>query len=139
MTAMKEATLLTPLREQVLKLIHEHNKPLSAYELLRELRKLRPNAEPPTIYRALSYLEEHHLIHRIDSTNTYTACAKPEDHHPGQFLLCNICGFALEIADPKITAIIQTTAANYEFMVDNHLTEIRGVCKNCQAQFLTKT
>ncbi len=127
----KRNLALTPLRATVLDLIYNYDKPVGAYELLRELRSSRPNAEPPTIYRALEFLTEHNLAHRIDTTNSYVACKHPENEHQGQFLLCITCGIAKEIIDSRILRAINQCASENNFIVNHNPTEIRGVCDSC--------
>ncbi len=125
---------LTPLRAEVLGIIYTCSKPVGAYDLLRKLRKSRPNAEPPTIYRTLDFLENNNLVHRLDSTNTYTACNHPESVHHGQFLLCTACGNAIEVEDKRIKRAITACAGDHEFKINRHPTEIHGLCVECQAE-----
>ncbi|MGZ8196385.1 MAG: transcriptional repressor, partial [Methylosarcina sp.] len=62
---------LTPIRHQVLSLIWESHKAVKAYELLDRLKPLKNAAKPATIYRALDFLIEQGLIHRIESLNAF--------------------------------------------------------------------
>src|SRR5579862_8652027 len=62
---------LTPLRVDVFNLICKSKQPITAYELLRQLRQTRSNAEPPTVYRVLEFLQSANLIHRIETSNAY--------------------------------------------------------------------
>lgn len=123
---------LTPLRQDVLTLVCRSTQPLGAYEILRQLRKHRPNAEPPTVYRVLEFLQSESLIHRIDSSNAYIACIHPHKSHGSQLLLCKTCGDATEIDDKKITKTLQNFAEFYGFTLTTDLTELRGVCKECR-------
>lgn len=125
---------LTPLREDVLKVICSSEQPLTAYQILRQIREVRSNAEPPTIYRVLEFLEQEHLIHRIATTNAYMVCVHPEVSHANQILLCNSCGDAVEIHDRKLSQVIKRSAETHGFCLGNELTEIRGVCESCQSR-----
>lgn len=58
---------LTPIRQRVLELIWESHKPLGAYDLLGMLAQEGHNAAPPTVYRALDFLQQYGLVHRIAS------------------------------------------------------------------------
>lgn len=128
----KRAIKLTPLREDVLALIYSAPQPIGAYELLRKLRKKRPNAEPPTVYRVLEFLLDQHLIHRVESLNAYVCCIQPEGPHQSQLLLCKHCGGAREVDDPLILEALAQCAETHGFVVENQLTEIRGTCTNCR-------
>jgi Fur family transcriptional regulator, zinc uptake regulator len=85
---------LTPLRRQVLALVLEAEQPMGAYALLERLRESRGPAAPPTVYRALEFLLENGLVHRIERLNAYTACVGPGHQHAHQFLICRRCGTA---------------------------------------------
>src|SRR5690606_301224 len=61
----------TPIRRKVLELLLRHERSLKAYELLDEIRIVQPNATPPTVYRALDFLLEEGLVHRVDTLNTF--------------------------------------------------------------------
>ena len=52
-------------------------------------------AAPPTVYRALDFLLENGLVHRISSLNAFVGCSLPGKPHAGQFLLCSGCGAAI--------------------------------------------
>jgi len=57
---------LTPIRHQVLELIWDSHKAVKAYELLDRIKPLQNAAKPATIYRALDFLIEQGLIHRVE-------------------------------------------------------------------------
>lgn len=138
-TKLKQAELichrqggqLTPLRLEVLALVYQAQGPISAYDLLRKLRESKPKAEPPTIYRALEFLQKHHLLHRIEKDNAYVACEYPNEQHTGYFLICNRCGNVNEIHAPALEQAIMTAATSHEFAVENYSMEITGVCHVC--------
>ena len=83
----KNGQRLTTLRQTVLKLVWSSHRPVGAYDILAMLSKgqERPVA-PPTVYRALDFLLEQELIHRIASLNAYIGCNSPDSPHDGTFL-----------------------------------------------------
>ena len=124
---------LTDLRKRVLELIWNSHRPVGAYALLDELKPDHPAAAPPTIYRALDFLQEHGLVHRIQSLNAFVGCDDPEHNHRGFFLICNDCGNAVEIEDRIIDKTVDETAANYGFEVQSRTLEATGLCQQCRA------
>src|SRR5687767_3862769 len=76
---------LTEQRRRVLELIWKSHAPVGAHTLLDRLREQGVRAQPPTVYRALEFLVENGLIHRIESLNAYIGCAEPAERHVGQF------------------------------------------------------
>ncbi|WP_415904803.1 Fur family transcriptional regulator [Neptuniibacter sp. QD48_55] len=122
----------TPIRELVLKTIWQSHKPLGAYELLPELAAAGFNSAPPTVYRALEFLQEQGLVHRIALLNAYIGCPHPSDHHEGSFLICRVCNNAVEIDTRKVSQDIQKQADTLGFKPEKQSIEVLGVCPSCQ-------
>ncbi|WP_085556361.1 Fur family transcriptional regulator [Azospirillum agricola] len=124
---------LTTLRRRVLELVWSSHRPRGAYAILEDLSQQDGKATAPlTVYRALEFLVEQGLVHRIESLNAYVGCAAPGPTHSGQFLVCEGCGDAAEIDDPQVRTAIETAAAARGFRVQRPTVEVRGVCKACQ-------
>ena len=124
---------LTEQRRRVLELIWLSHQPVGAYTLLDRLREDGVRAQPPTVYRALDFLVENGLIHRIESLNAYVGCAEPAERHVGQFLICTGCRSAAELDDPGIGIAIAARAKEIGFSVTRATVEIAGLCPNCRA------
>lgn len=122
---------LTPIRKNLLLLIYSHNKHVTAYELLRLLRKNNPKTEATTVYRALSFLEEQQLIHRIESQNSYTFCDAPTQVHHHQILLCKSCHNTKEISINFLEEALKKAAKQHDFILSDKATEIVGICSDC--------
>ena len=72
-----------PSGDVCMELIANSHGALKAYDLLDQLAKEHGAARPPTIYRALDFLIEQGLVHRIKSLrNTFLACHCPEHRAP---------------------------------------------------------
>ncbi|TAH33782.1 MAG: transcriptional repressor [Alphaproteobacteria bacterium] len=128
---------LTPIRKKVLHIIRGYNRPIGAYALLDEYKKDHPNAAPPTIYRALEYLMDQHLIHKIEKLNAYVACG--HDHNHGnhteavQILVCTKCGKTRETDATELNKSTAKLAKKLGFVVEQSILEVIGHCKNCQS------
>src|SRR5665647_3966399 len=77
----RRAQKFTPIRRQVLQALLSSHRPLGAYEVIDELAKSMPRPAPITAHRALDFLIENGLVHRIESRNAFLACA--HDHDAG--------------------------------------------------------
>ncbi|MEM7406744.1 MAG: Fur family transcriptional regulator [Pseudomonadota bacterium] len=124
---------LTPLRQRVLQIVWSGHRPLGAYDILAALNTDGKRAAPPTVYRALEFLLEHGLVHRLASLNAYAGCTNPGHGGQGQFLLCTQCGHAAELVDGEVSAAIESAARRRDFQVSTHTVEIAGTCPNCIA------
>src|SRR6266496_6021825 len=66
----QRAQKFTPIRRQVLQALLSSHRPLGAYEVIDELAKSMPRPAPITVYRALDFLMDNGLVHRIDRKST---------------------------------------------------------------------
>lgn len=124
---------LTPLRQRVLELIWRRHEPVLAYDLLEQLRNDHRGAAPVTVYRALDFLLEQGLVHRIQSLNAFVACGDPTlSPHASQFLICIQCNAIAELADREIGRMVNRKATATGFIVDSQTIEIRGLCPRCE-------
>ena len=131
---LQRGVRLTSQRAEVLRLMAEQPGSISAYDLLDQLRISEPQAKPPTVYRALDFLLEHGLIHRLASLNAYIGCNRPHQAHQGHFLICRLCKVARELPHDEIDIAVEQAAAALSFQVENQVVEVSGVCAPCREQ-----
>lgn len=122
---------LTPQRRQVLAIVCDAQRPVGAYEILAALRTVVPGAAPPTVYRALEFLVEQGLVHRLETLHAFVGCAHPDEPHAGQFLICRTCGAVSELEDPVVSRSVQAAAAATGFRTEHPVVEISGRCARC--------
>lgn len=124
---------LTNLREQVLELVWQSHKPLGAYALMDMLAQASTRrVAPPTVYRALDFLLEEGLIHRINSLNAFIGCPSPSQKHQSHFLICQDCNVAVELDNTQLNQSILDAAKDAGFTLASHSVEINGLCPSCQ-------
>jgi Fur family zinc uptake transcriptional regulator len=138
---------LTPIRRQVLEVLLQSHKPLGAYEIMDRVavRGGRPapsgtgpapsgtRPAPITIYRALDFLRDNGLVHRIESRNAFVACVG--DHASGElvvFLICEHCGAVGEASSVAVTEQLKAAARAAGFTPKAPVIEISGVCAHCK-------
>jgi Fur family zinc uptake transcriptional regulator len=129
---------LTPIRRRVLEALLASHAPLGAYELIDRLAQSDPKAgarpAPITIYRALDFLREQGLVHRIESRNAFIACVHNHDSHdPVVFLICEECGAVGEAASAAVADTIRNASRAAGFTPKTPVIEISGVCAHCKA------
>ena len=124
---------LTALRRRVLELVWQSHKPLGAYDILAVLSEQDGRrAAPPTVYRALDFLLDNGLVHRISSLNAFVGCSHPEHPHQGQFLICRNCHAAIELEQKSISDAIIHSARDVGFTVETQTVEVVGLCSGCR-------
>jgi Fur family transcriptional regulator, zinc uptake regulator len=122
---------LTPLRKRVLEIVWRQHEPIGAYEILAEIAKDREKAAPPTVYRALEFLREAGLVHRLDTLNAFLGCDRPQAEHAGQFLVCAKCRRVAEIEDSVLSRALQERASALGFRLETSAVEIKALCTQC--------
>jgi len=129
----KRAQRFTPIRRQVLEALLSSHRPLGAYEIIEELAKSKPRPAPITVYRALDFLMENGLVHRIESRNAFLACAHDHDEAAMvAFLICERCGLVGEVPAAPVAQSLNTSARATGFTPRMSIVEITGVCAHCQ-------
>lgn len=126
------AQRLTPMRRQVLETLLESHKPLGAYEIIEHLaHEDRP--APITVYRALNFLKDNGLVHRIESRNAFVACVhNHESDDIVVFLICERCGTVGEAPGGTAAKALETAARAAGFVPKSPLIEIAGICSHCR-------
>ena len=122
---------LTEQRKAVLRLLCESDKPLSAYDLLDRMRVMIRNPAPPTVYRALDFLLEQGLVHKLESLHAFIGCTHPEHPHASQFLICRDCGEVAEVEDPNIAKSLNAAVKAIGFRTKRPVVELLGTCAQC--------
>lgn len=123
---------LTRIRRRVLELVWNSHKPVGAYDILDVLGREGQRSAPPTVYRALDFLIDADLVHRLDSLNAYVGCSHPHSSHTGQFLICRDCRSVAELDDKEISALVDRKANELGFSAVRQMLEIQGLCPECQ-------
>ena len=133
---LEQGQRLTPIRRAVLAALLGSHKPLGAYEIIDKMAAKgstkRARLAPITAYRALQFLQENGLVHRIASRNAFIACV--HNHGEGElvvFLICEECGVVGEASSTEVTATLTSAAHRAGFMPKSPVIEIGGLCGNC--------
>jgi Fur family transcriptional regulator, zinc uptake regulator len=124
---------LTTIRRQVLAELLASHKPLGAYEIMERLAPRGPRPAPITVYRALEFLRDNGLVHRIESRNAFIACV--HNHAAADlvvFLICERCGAVGEACSADVAATLGSAAQAAGFTPKSPVIEISGVCTHCR-------
>jgi Fur family transcriptional regulator, zinc uptake regulator len=123
---------LTPVRRRALEILLESHRALGAYDMLARLAEDGFGNQPPVAYRALEFLEEQGLAHRIRRLNAYTACMHMGEAHAAAFLICAKCSAVSEAASAPAIAALETAALACGFVIKATTIEALGLCPACQ-------
>ncbi|MBM3393277.1 MAG: transcriptional repressor [Betaproteobacteria bacterium] len=129
----------TPSRQQVFEIIARADGPVTAYEILDSLLGSGIEAAPPTVYRALEFLQHQSLVHRLETLNAFVACEQPRVHHSCQFLICTACGTTSEIDANGVMSRLSSAARVVGFTINEAMVELKGLCARCRTALLNFT
>ncbi|MGF1463004.1 MAG: transcriptional repressor [Maricaulaceae bacterium] len=118
---------LTPVREKVLSLLAEAGRPMKAYDLLELLKPGPGAAQPPTVYRALDFLLDAGLVHKVASLNAFMLCGHRDCDHVAALFICEVCGRAEE----RHADLPEPQSAPKGFVRSRSVIEHHGVCGLC--------
>lgn len=124
-------TRLTLARRKVLALIWASHQPSKAYDLLSELQKQDSTAKPPTVYRALDFLLEQGLIHKLHRLNAYVGCPHPAEDAPCFFMICQKCETVTDSHDMRFQQLVSHLATAHHFTPNAMSFEVEGLCQQC--------
>ena len=136
---VRRGVRLTELRRDVLGLVLESAAPVGAYDLLDRLRARRGGGAPPTVYRALEFLQEQGFVHRLERLSAFVGCIDVDgtahahaQHEPAQFLICRSCKRVTEIEDHDLASALAAAARRVGFTVAGATIEAEGQCAKCK-------
>jgi Fur family zinc uptake transcriptional regulator len=125
----------TALRREVLEAVTTSERPPGAYDLAERLSRPGRRVAPVSIYRALDFLMELGLVHRIASRNAFVPCA--HEHGAGEnvvFLICRTCGGIDETTSPEMERSLGRTLARAGFTPAHSILEVEGDCGTCRSR-----
>ena len=126
---------MTAPRRRVLELLLTAAEPVKAYDLIARYGTDGQAAKPPTVYRALEFLERQGVVHRIASISAYVACTAPSEaeglNHAAAFLICDCCGATEEVPVVNLDAVSQA-AIKAGYRIERTTIEGHGRCAACE-------
>lgn len=131
--AAERGVRLTPVRRRVLEILLERHRALGAYEVLERLARDGFGNQPPVAYRALEFLVDNGLVHRIQRLNAYLACMHPGEAHAPAFLICGTCNAVAEAPADAARKGVDGAAKALGFKVERVTIGALGLCPACQA------
>lgn len=130
----QQGARLTPVRRRTLEILLEAHRAMGAYEVLDRLAEDGFGRQPPVAYRALEFLVEHGLAHRLQRLNAFAACLHPGEDHAPVFLICRECDKVAETHAPNVRSELSIAAMNVGFSVERATVEALGLCPACSGQ-----
>jgi Fur family zinc uptake transcriptional regulator len=119
--------------KMIVEALRDVGRPVSAYELIEELRD-KASLAPQTVYRSLDRLIAEGQAHRLESINAFVACRHPSHDGAAVFAICNDCGTVTEFDEAEAVDRLAAWARKAKFAVERMTLELRGRCRACVAR-----
>ena len=120
-------------QEDVLNILVSSDGPLTAYQILEQLRGDEPDIAPPTVYRALSALTDQNRVHKLESLKSFVPCRCAHDKSVPVLTICDECGLVEEHDGETLMPKIASLIAPSNFTPGRHIVELHGQCSTCAA------
>lgn len=127
----RDGLRFTPQRRKVLEILLQEHRALGAYAILDKLREDGFGSQPPVAYRALDFLVDNGLAHRIERLNAFIACAHPSENHAPAFMICRLCETVAEAQSGPARGALGAAARATGFRIERTVVEAEGVCPAC--------
>lgn len=120
-------------QSDVLNVLHNHDKPMTAYAILDEMKRDEPDLAAPTVYRALAALTDQGRAHKLESIKSFVPCRC--DHHAAVPVLaiCEDCGTVEEHDGTPLLSELSAISTKSKFTATRHIVEMHGLCDGCTA------
>jgi Fur family ferric uptake transcriptional regulator len=123
---------VTPQRMQILKVLHENRKHITAQELFEKVQKINSALGFATVYRFLKDLSKVNSVTEVRMGGMPTRYElTPKKHH--DHMTCTQCGRIVEFENKNIEVLQEKVAHQYGFKLTHHVLELYGVCPACQS------
>ena len=118
-------------QSDVLEVLHEHEKPMTAYAILDKMKLDEPDLAAPTVYRALAALTNQGRAHRLESIKAFVPCRCKHEAAVPVLAICGDCGVVEEHDGTGLLSKLSAISAQSSFNATRHIVEIHGRCSTC--------
>ena len=120
-------------QSDVLSVLHEHDKPMTAYAILDQMKLGEPDLAAPTVYRALTALTDQGRAHKLESIKAFVPCRCNHNAAVPVLEICEDCGCVEEHDGTRLLAELSAISAQSSFNATRHIVEVHGRCRGCKS------
>ena len=120
-------------QSDVLDVLNRHDRPMTAYAILDQMKREEPDLAAPTVYRALAALTDQGRVHKLASLKAFVACRCEHDASVPVLAICESCGAVEEHDGTKLLSQLSALPARTAFKPERYTVEMHGLCNDCAA------
>src|SRR5688500_7295046 len=118
---------LTPIRERVYRELVQSGGPVGAYDLVDRLSNEKKRLAPVTIYRALDFLRDAGLVHRLATQNSYVISHGQPDMNAMKIMFVDAkTGETVEVHSTEVAEAVRKAAEQAGFKSVSPFMEVEG-------------
>jgi len=128
----KAGAKVTHQRREVLRAVVETEAHPDAHTVFKRVRESMPTISFDTVYRTLSFLEEHGLIRRLHTSGErarFDGNTRPHHH-----FICTECGRILDFESEGLDEIDLPDDIPKLGTPRSSQLQVFGICRNCEAR-----
>ena len=130
---LKEMDLkCTRQREAILAVLMESQQYLTAEELYLHLKSVGQDFSLSTVYRTLTFLEQHQLIQKTDIPGELSQYFRFSYNRHRHHLVCSCCKRCIPIEECPVEKFSAQLCEAHGFLMQEHSFEILGICPECR-------
>jgi len=121
---------VTQQRREVLRAVVETDEHPDAQSVLKRVRERMPTISFDTVYRTLSFLEEHGLISRVAASGERARF--DGNHVPHHHFICTECGKIIDFESAELDGIELPREADRLGTASTQQLQVFGICRDCE-------
>lgn len=118
-------------QSDVLDVLQEHDKPMTAYAILDQMKQDEPDLAAPTVYRALAALTDQGRAHKLESIKAFVPCRCNHAAAVPVLAICGECGTVEEHDGTRLLGELTAISGHSSFQATKHIVEVHGRCHSC--------
>jgi len=123
---------VTHQRREILRTVVESNDHPDARAVLERVREVMPTISFDTVYRTLSFLEEHELIHRVHAGGDRARFDGNSARHHHFF--CRVCGRIIDFESEAVDGIDLSDEMTRLGSPEMKQLQVFGICRTCETK-----
>lgn len=118
-------------QSEVMGVLYGNSKPMTAYEILDQMKLGEHNLAAPTVYRALTALTNQGRAHKLESIKAFVPCRCNHKATIPVLAICGDCWTVKEYDGSGLLSKLSAISALSSLSATRHIVEIHGTCQSC--------
>jgi len=128
----KEGLKITPQRIAVLEEIINNGGHRESEDVYMAIKTRKTHVSRATVYRTLDILVQHGFARKLNLGDGRARYEPKIDSPHHDHMICNNCGKIIEFVNHEIEKIQEEIAKHHQFILQQHIHQLFGICKECQ-------